>query len=262
MRKLFLLMLVLLSVAVCGLPALAEGDPFMEAAVLVPGDGDMPFADALAIARAAYAEAMGEAYQDLYEDQMTACFVSVERDGETQRMWRIALCNGGRDMSTVCAVMVLSPSGDVAGIEQYDWYARREAWEAEKGPYPTWTVEDKSLFYEVYSRMSGDLYADAVPQAHDMTGEEAVAAAKKVLVEEKNADPEELETLMMGVIFQKKLHDNAEDFYQKDFWAVTFVVENPDRPTGYEEVYQANIASPDGEVYLLYNMHEDGRGNG
>lgn len=257
MRKyLVWIMALFLAVGYC-LPAVAEADPFMKAVVAEPDEGDLALDDAVEIAKKAISEAAGEPFVSHFG--MTARFITVNLKGEARRAWHIVLCNGVRYEDDCYAATVVSPSGEAVDVDRFQWYARREAWEAEKGPYPLWAAEDKALFYDLYTGTAGDAYGDGVPQAHDLTSGQAVQIAREALIAQKNADPEEMDSLMLSTWFQKKL---AEGDGQTDYWCVLYLVPNSDSPSRYDAVYQANISSPDGEIYMLYNLHEDGLGNG
>lgn len=255
--------LFLLAMALTFAPCLsAMADPYMAAIVQAPGKGDIAPADALAIAREAYAKITGKAFDESHDLYTVACFLTVELYGDTQRAWHVSLQNGSGNKARMIGVAVLSPSGEVAEVRGYRTADRRGEWEAIKGPYPLWTVEDKALFYQIYEKISGDRYGKGVPQAHDLTREEAIEIAKNALTQQKRADPKAMESLILSVSFNTKLHNDPDDACQKDFWSVLFLAEDGDAPGGYREVYCANIASPDGEVYMLYNLYEDGGLNG
>lgn len=256
MRRMMGLLLAVL-VAVGCLPAMAESDPYRAAVITVPESGDMTLDDALVIAKEAISTAAGEAF--VSHHGMTASFLTIALQGETQRAWHIVLCNGVRNEVDAYAATVLSPSGEVAGVDRFFWHDRRAAWEADMGPYPLWTIEDKALFYALYTGTADDGYGNGVPQANDLTAEAAVEIARAALIADKHADAEEMETLMLSTWFQVSLAEGSE---AADYWCVLYVKENPEAPGGYDTIYQANVTSPDGAVEMLYSLHEDGPGNG
>lgn len=250
----FLLVMLL---ALTRLSAMAESDPFMAAMVGEPGSGDITLENTVAIAKEAVSKEAGEPF--VSEHGMTACFLTIDLQGEPRQAWHIVLCNGARDVKDCYAATVLSPGGEVAGIDRFKWSDRRDAWEVEKGPYPLWTAEDKALFYALYTRTDADGYGDGVPGADDLMSDQAVKIAREALIAQKNADPEEMDSLMLSTWFQVKLKEGGD---QADYWCVLYLTENPDSPSKYDTVYQANVASPDGEIYMLYSLHADGPGNG
>lgn len=127
-----------------------------------------------------------------------------------------------RKWMTILLCLVLALAGtqalaqETAEMEESSGLTNRMAklaeWEADKGNYHTWTLEDRIAFAAQYDGHDG-----ITPQDSDLPMEEAVRIARGAVLEQGGISEAELDALVLDVFFQTSY---AEDRHRE--WYVSY----------------------------------------
>ncbi len=261
MRKLTTLFLVALLLIAAIIPAQAA--PFKTAALKAPAESGITEDKALEIARAEWKKALSATDEDNDAAFVTVSYVTVGNDDAPTDAWLIVLRHDFLEGTPDdCGVTIDAKSGEVLDIDVSNMEKRIRAYEEVWGVQPSWTLEHKQFFYAAYMAYPDERFVEGLPREGEMTLDEAVAYAKKVLLEE-GVTEDALKDKPMAVSYYTKASEPAPDeHYQTDHWIVYFYVPERNANGIYDTYYQVTFAPEDGYVYFLHNYEVEGFGNG
>lgn len=250
MKRIFALwtILALLCALSCGALALSENSMAYDSVrVITPGEGDLSETEALTIAQSAFLAVPGMSQETLDEMDTYQVFYTVEDREPEIRGWFVRFSPKGTPLLPDFPVDISSPEGEIVFVTEADYYlagiediaawgVRGEQlalWEAEKGNYHTWTLEDKIDFAAAYEKRDG-----AKPQAGDIPVEQAVQTAREVLLAETGLTADALDALVLDVFFQSSFQPDVETE-----WYISYYDPETD-----EQLYVVWIHAQSGEV--------------
>ncbi len=258
MKRCIVLLALLLSL-LC-LPALAD-------IAIKPRPEDFPRDEAVRIATEQFLSICG------YEEGALADF-SLEADlweaydskkSSDPHRWQVIFAyKNNTELALI--VNIGSPSGTVFSAEppglptQIDAYKKEAAesaaaieagktWLAEKGAWELWSYQDKAAFSAAYGR---DPYSGApgpemgLPGAADVPLDEALAAAKAVIVREFGETDTRLDKLLLDCAFFPRWLTSGGEISR--MWVIALRDPEQQKDGMYKYLYQANVRASDGEV--------------
>lgn len=128
-----------------------------------------------------------------------------------------------------------------------------QEWEETRGPFWSWSLEDKALFYweNVYENplaMEGPIRA--VPSQDSIDAETAKQISDAAIMERYGITKDELEALVLELNYftNNNYFDESQD---KDIYNIRYLQPSKKHPGVYQNVYQVGLSAFSGEVYWL-----------
>jgi len=149
-----------------------------------------------------------------------------------------------------CVVEVSSESGEILHIAMCDMDIRviRERIELQKGPYPFWSLEDKAMFDAIYLNPA-EIFRNTLPTNALITQEQAIDNANKIIRTNFKASDSVLGELKLSVSYWAGNVSPDEGDPNDCMWVIAY----HSYINGiWELIYQVNVSSTDGTVYLVY----------
>lgn len=236
-------------------------------------EDDLPYADALAAARAIWEELPQSekagilpslAEQPVY---IRSAFVTFERQGQTVRAWRFVF-GGWKDWavsqvsriagmpdygdvqlrSQYIAMLVLSPSGEVVQTESYVLNDLMWALDAELGPVEFWPLAYRVKLHQLYWEYPSPYIWPVLADDADITQEEALAQAREALLQSFGVryglTKAELATLTPCALYMEaRDYIAGERDLGRYFWYIRFMRQTQDE---WVSVYTVSIRN--GEI--------------
>ena len=241
-------------VLLCVIFQIAHADFFVPSGIIVAEENDLQRDTAIEIAIKTAVHNYGVDEEEIKNATITTYFVQADIDGRMEHVWMVKFCGG---FFSIINVNILSPEGQI--LDATNSVSLKEAtdsWVKKKGQDYFWSIEDKELFFNMYSGTGiGDVIS--LPSEEDIPQDSALGLAKKHIAENTNLDVNAIDSLVVSTTFWR-----TTDSPSADHWSFCF--HDPDALDSGEEsrLYQIDILSQDGSVIQFNNIVEDGMGNG
>ncbi len=264
MRNLGVFLLSALLTLSAALPAFAE-PLYLTAALAESTEHDMPYEEALEIARGEWQKAVGAIDDPLVKGEFperyaVSSFVTVKVEGKAERAWRITLWD--RVTGESCAVTILSPSGKVAEVDAFQIAERYEELIEAKGPPDFWSLEDGMLYDRMFIQSPWDSARRGLPGEGDMPREEAIIKSREIVLSRSDITGENLDALTRCVAFWECEPQEGLDVYDTDYWTILYGTGGPDAGKPFHLLYAVNLSAVDARVFYYYDEAKDGPLNG
>lgn len=179
----------------------------------------------------------------------------VEEDG--QPFWITTFVHK-EDQDQVRWVKVDAKIGRGVAMDATTASALLDKWQAEKGPFAFWSIQEQALFDTLYLP-AACTPRSVFPKQGDLTQQEALALATSLLCQVFNLTEEDVGELTVS--YRLSWGDFQITYLNRNeyVWVLHFF--KADAPIDASPVYQVHFSAGDGTVYLVCAPGEPG-GNG
>ena len=238
----------------CMILQIAYADFVVPAGIIIPEANDLSRETAIDIAIKTATDNLEVDEEEVKNSTITTYFVQADIDGQMERVWMVKFSDG---FFSIIHISILSPSGQV--LDATNAVSLKEAtdsWVKEKGQDYFWSIEDKELFFTMYSSLGvGDIIS--LPSEDDISQESALTLAKEHIAQNTELDLTAIDALVVSTTFWK-----TADVPSVDHWSFFFHDSGALDRGEESRLYQIDILAQDGSVIQFHNIAEDGMGNG
>ena len=242
------------TVILCLVFQIAFADFFVPTSIIAIEKNDLPRDSAIDIAIETAISTFAVDEEEIRNTTTNSYLVQADIDGQIKHVWMVRLAGG---FFSPIYVNILSPTGQI--LDASNTVSLREAtesWVREKGQDYFWSIEDKELFFSMYSGMDIG-YIISLPSEEDISQDSALAFAKEYVAQNTKLDINTINGFPVSSTFWK-----TTDVSSANHWSFVFHDKNSLDRGEESRLYQIDIHSQDGSVLQFHNIVEDGIGNG